>query len=63
MKCTLYNSLCNDLFKLLREYIDLDSFSETEVFKLIMSASEYDIMIPVSTFVKSAFKHRDNVDI
>ena len=28
-----------------------------------MNASEYDISIPVSTFVKSAFKHRDNVDV
>ena len=32
--------------KLLREYIDLDSFSDTEMFKLIMSTSEYDISLP-----------------
>ena len=41
--------------------IDIYSFSDTEVFKLIMSASEYDIIIPVSTFVKSAFKHRGSI--
>ena len=30
------------------------SFSDTEIFKL-MSASEYNVIIPVSTYVKSAF--------
>ena len=34
-------TLRNDLFKLLQEFIDMNPFSDT------ISASEYDIIIPV----------------
>ena len=54
------SSLCSDLFASLREFFDTDSSSGAETLLLTMSASEYDIIIPVKTFVKSAFESHDD---
>ena len=61
MKCTLYNDSRMKLLSDIGESFDIDNMSDTDIFILIMSVNEYDNILPVVNFVKSAFDKHSNI--
>jgi predicted house-cleaning noncanonical NTP pyrophosphatase (MazG superfamily) len=58
MKCSFYKDLRSKLLNCLKEIYDMEDLSDTELFLLIMSVCEYDTIIPVISYVNSAFNRR-----
>lgn len=60
MKCTLYQDLRSKMFSDIGEMFNIDNQPENDIFILLMSVNEYDSILPVINFVKSAFDIRSN---
>ncbi len=62
MKCTLYNSQRDKLFKELTETYEFTSLSNDDIFLQIMRTTDYDILTLIFSFVNSCFDTRNNAD-
>ena len=61
MKCILYGDFRMKLLADIGESFDINNLFNTDSFILIMSVKEYDNILPVVNFVKSAFYRRSNI--
>ena len=58
MSCPLYKSQRDTLLNSLCATFDINSLSNDDIFKMIMSANDYDTLKIVTCFVNSSFKTR-----
>ena len=58
---TLYSDFRMKLLSNISESFDINDLADTDIFILIMSVNEYDNILPVVDFVKSAFDRRSNI--
>jgi hypothetical protein len=63
MECPFYSTLRIDLLNVFSDIYNLNSMSNIDIFKLIMSVSDYDCIIPVIKYVRHAFEARQSIDI
>ena len=63
MKCPFYVELRAKLLSNISDIYNTDTLVDSDIFILIMSASEYDCILPVTEFVNSAFISRTNIDV
>lgn len=61
MKCTLYKDLRESLLCDIGECLDISNMPDIDLFIFLMSVNEYDNILPVINFVKSAFDRRSNI--
>ena len=61
MVCKLYTCHRVTLFSSLSDIANLNMFDENHIFKYIMSATDYDILFVVASFVKDAFEERSKI--
>jgi hypothetical protein len=63
MICPFYSDLRSKLLTDINEISDVDNLSDNEIFLFLMGATDYDCILPVIKFVKSAFESRISFDI
>ena len=63
MECPFYSTLRINLLNVFSDIYNLNSMSNIDIFKLIMSVSDYDCIIPVIKYVRHAFEARQSIDI
>ena len=63
LKCTFYKDLRTKMMSDIAEIYDIDDMSDKECFILLMGFIDYDSILPVIRFVKSAFESRAVFDV
>ena len=61
MRCSLYNSLRDNMFEQFNDAFDFQVLTDLEKFHLIMSANDYETVHAVANYTKAAFDKRSNV--
>ena len=63
LKCTFYKDLRSKMMSDIAEIYDIDDITDKERFILLMGSIDYDSILPVIQFVKSAFESRIVFDV